>query len=65
MSWIIAVVLVLVLIALIRSFIMNARLIMRDMNNRFDGLRTRLEHEANSIVGEVLETHRTDLDGRP
>lgn len=64
MSWILAILVVLVLIALIGLFMLNAYLIKRDMKNRFDGLRARLESEANAMLGHILTPdHSEPADG--
>ncbi len=55
MRWIIAVSAVLGVATLARAFVMNARLIRRDMNKRFDALRERLESSANSVLDELLK----------
>jgi hypothetical protein len=40
-------------------------MIRRDLNNRFDALRDRLEQSANSVVDDLLKTHRVaDPDSR-
>ena len=54
MSWVLAILVVLVLVALIGLFVLNAYLIRRDMKNRFDGFRARLESEANALLGHIL-----------
>jgi hypothetical protein len=64
MSWILAILVVLVLIALIGLFILNAYLIRRDMKKRFDGFRARLENEANALLGHILPPdHSEPVDG--
>ena len=46
---------VLGVVALSRAFLMNARMIQRDINRRFDALRDRLESSANSVVDELFK----------
>jgi hypothetical protein len=55
MRWIIALSVPLGLAALARAFVMNARLIRRDVNKRFDAIRDRLESSANSVVDELFK----------
>ena len=52
--WIFAAALVVVVLALVRAAISNARAIKRDMDERFAALQTRLEDEANSLADELL-----------
>jgi len=52
-------------VTLARVFLVHARAIRRDMNTRFDALQNRLEHSANSVVDNLLNTHRVaDPDSR-
>ena len=51
--WIFAAALVVVL-ALVRAAISNARAIKQDMDERFTALQARLEDEANSLADELL-----------
>lgn len=60
MSWVVAILVVLVLIGLIGLFLLNAYLIKRDMKNRFDGLRARLENEANAMLGHILTSEPSE-----
>ena len=52
--WIIAAALVVVVLALVRAAISNARAIKQDMDERFAALQARLEDEANSLADELL-----------
>ena len=52
--WIFAAVLVVVVLALVRAAISNARAIRQDMDERFTALQARLEDEANSLADELL-----------
>ena len=58
MRVIVVVSVILGLATLARAFFLNARMIRRDLNNRFDALRVRLEQSANSVVDDLLNTHR-------
>jgi hypothetical protein len=58
MRWMVASGVVLGVVTLARAFLIQARAIRRDMNRRFDALRDRLEQSANSIVDNLLNTHR-------
>ena len=65
MRWILEIVSLLGVAALARAFLINARRLRRDVNTRFDALRGRLEHSANSVVDDLLNTHRVaDPDSR-
>jgi hypothetical protein len=55
---ILALLLAILVIALTRSFILNALALRRDLNRRFDDLRARLEDEANSTVDHLLNSGR-------
>jgi hypothetical protein len=52
--WIFAAALVVVVLALVRAAINNARAIKQDMDERFTALQARLEEEANSLADELL-----------
>jgi hypothetical protein len=52
--WIFAAALVVVVVALVRAAISNARAIKQDMDERFTALQARLEDEANSLADELL-----------
>jgi hypothetical protein len=52
--WILAAALVVVVVALVRAAISNARAIRQDMDERFAALQARLEQEANSLADELL-----------
>ena len=52
--WIFAAALVVVVLALVRAAISNARAIKQDMDERFSALQARLEDEANSLADELL-----------
>jgi hypothetical protein len=64
MSWIGAIFLALLLVALTRVFIINAQRINRDMNRRLDEFQARLENDANSVVDAFLKANQAD-DVRP
>lgn len=55
MVWIIAVFSVLLVAALARVFIVSARAIRRDLEQRFNQLEARLEEEANAVVKDLLK----------
>jgi hypothetical protein len=55
MPWLVAVFVVLLVAALARSMIINARALARDVNTRFDRFRARLERDANSLLDDFLE----------
>lgn len=57
--WIFAAAVLIVVLALVRTFIANARAIKRDMDQRFAALQVRLEKDANSLADEFL-TKRPD-----
>ena len=52
--WIFAAALVVLVLALVRADISNARAIKQDMDERFTALQARLEDEANSLADELL-----------
>mgnify|MGYP003578478416 CR=1 FL=1 len=52
--WIFAAALVVVVLALVRAAISNARAIKQDMDERFTALQAPLEDEANSLADELL-----------
>jgi hypothetical protein len=52
--WIFAAVAFLVILALVRTYIGNARAIKQDMDQRFAALQARLEKDANSLADELL-----------
>jgi hypothetical protein len=56
MSWIVVVFVVLLVVALFSLFLKNARFLKRDMNERVDRFRTRLESDANSVLDDLLKT---------
>ena len=62
MRWIIALSALFGVAALARAFLMNARLIRRDVNKRFDAIRARLESSANSVVDELLKPNVGNTD---
>jgi hypothetical protein len=65
MRWILEIVAMIGVAALARAFLINARRLRRDVNTRFDALRDRLEHSANSVVDDLLNTHHVaDPDSR-
>ena len=53
--WIIAAALLMLVVALVRACIRNARAIKRDMDQRFAALQARLEKDANSLADEFLK----------
>lgn len=55
MRWIFAAALIVIVLALVRAAISNARAIKRDMDERFAALQARLEEEANSLADELLK----------
>jgi hypothetical protein len=57
MPWIVPALLMLLVIALTRASVINALEIKRDMNKRFNELRTRLEQDANSVLDDFLANH--------
>lgn len=57
MAWTVAFLVVVLIAALAGLFIINARLIRRDLEQRFDRFQARLEEEANSIV-DLLNEHK-------
>jgi hypothetical protein len=52
--WIFAAVMTVVILALVRTFIGNARALKQDMDQRFEALQARLERDANSLADELL-----------
>jgi hypothetical protein len=52
--WIFAAVAFLVILALVRTYIGNARAIKQDMDQRFAALQAHLEKDANSLADELL-----------
>jgi len=65
MRWILAVTAITGVLVLARAFLVNARTLRRDVNTRFDAVRERLEQSANSVVDDLLKTHRVaDPDSR-
>jgi hypothetical protein len=65
MRWILEITAILGVMMLARVFLTHARAIRRDMNGRFDALRDQLERSANSVVDNLLNTHRVaDPDSR-
>ena len=52
--WIFIVVTGVVLLALVRTFIGNARALKQDMDQRFEALQARLEEDANSLADELF-----------
>ena len=59
MRWIFAAVVIVVILALVRTFVSNARALKRDMDERFAALQARLEKDANSLADELF-TRRPD-----
>lgn len=58
MPWIIAVCVILLLAALAGLFIVTAQVIRRDLKDRFDQVRVRLERDANAVVSDLLNEHK-------
>jgi hypothetical protein len=58
MPWIIAGSVVLLLTALTVLFTASARLIRRDMNDRFHQVRIQLETAANAVVKDLIDEHK-------
>jgi hypothetical protein len=58
MPGLIAVLLVLLLAGLAALFVMNARLIRRDLDDRYGRVRARLEEDANTVIRPLLDRHR-------
>ena len=52
--WIFAAVAIVVILALVRTYIGNARALKRDMDERFTAFQARLEQDANSLADEIL-----------
>ena len=61
--WIFAAALVVVVLALVRAAISNARAIKQDMDERFTALQARLEDEANSLADELLGRNARPIAG--
>ena len=55
MPLLVAILLTLLLVALTRSFVLNAIALKRDIDRRFDDLRIRLESEASATLEGFLE----------
>jgi ABC-type spermidine/putrescine transport system permease subunit I len=55
MAWLVIAFIVLLIIALAYGFVMNARMIKRDVNTTFEKFQARLESDANSVVDKLLE----------
>ena len=58
MQWLIGGGVVLLLTALTVLFTASARLIRRDMNDRFHHVRLHLEDAANAVVKDLLDDHK-------
>ena len=52
--WIFVAVVTVVILALVRTFIENARALKEDMDQRFEALQARLEKDANSLADEFF-----------
>jgi uncharacterized membrane protein len=66
MAWLLAILVGLGVVTLICAFTINARSIMRDMRMKLDGFRARLEHDATSMVDELMNAQQgEDLDEPP
>jgi hypothetical protein len=65
MRWMLAAGTVLGVGMLARAFLIQARIILRDVNRRFDALQGRLEHSANSVVDHLFNSQPVaDSDSR-
>ena len=65
MRWILVITVIPGVLVLARAFLINARTLRRDVDTRFDAVRERLEQSANSVVDDLLKTHRVaDPDSR-
>ena len=60
MPWIIALIVTAGLIGLTCLFTINAQALRRDMNQRRDAFRARLEHDANAILDDFLNANEAD-----
>ena len=56
MAWLVVVAVAVLLVALTRVLINNARALRRDVNRTFDDFRSRLEADANAVVSDVLDS---------
>jgi len=52
--WIFVAVVTVVIVALVRTFIGNARALKQDMDQRFEALQARLEKDANLLADELF-----------
>ena len=52
--WIFVAVVTVVILALVRTFIENARVLKEDIDQRFEALQARLEKDANSLADELF-----------
>ena len=52
--WIFVAVVTVVILALVRTFIENARVLKEDLDQRFEALQARLEKDANSLADELF-----------
>ena len=52
--WIFVAVVTVVILALVRTFIENARVLNEDLDQRFEALQARLEKDANSLADELF-----------
>jgi hypothetical protein len=64
MAWLVIAFVVLLVIALTCGFVMNARMIKRDVNTTFEKLQARLESDANAVVDELLEADHDTVHKR-
>ena len=62
-TWMVAV--ILGVIALTIAFIINAKTLTRDLNQRRDTFRTHLENEANAMIDNLLDIERPRGEGPP
>jgi hypothetical protein len=58
MNWIIGSCVVLLLCGLAMLFVRSARIIRRDVNERFRGVAERLENAANVVLRDLLDDHK-------
>ena len=58
MPWVIALLVVLLIATLGGLFVFSAQVIRRDLRDRFDRFRVRLENDANAVVDHLLNEIR-------
>jgi hypothetical protein len=57
MPWLIALSVILLIVGLAGMFTISARLIHRNINDRFDRIRARLEKDATATLRNLLDEH--------